>query len=384
MQGSSKLTLLIRHLRTPGEAHDLSLVVLDRLQHMAGVGFFIFENTKINLPHLEGVWLRTIRDYLQSIQGSLQITHVKLQPLQRVDDRYIMDLVLAAGFKKTEIQRINYRRLYLQVLTISDMCNATGDQLAMGIYEGVKSSQQSISLLEEPLQERPGNYTWTIWRRFLKTLARDRRHLNNPLGPWDPIYPTRRNWPNYYSPSREFLYRAVRQKYTVHRWIRPTVYSFFEVDIDSDLPDDIIPVDIQDIADGWQISNVRFRYPIPPVPEPVQTFQEYVESRPDYESLLLLRHELLGGDIFDIGKHLKNLDNIILVSDGGALAQYGSYGWVLGTKDGKRLAQGSGAAFGFDPRSYRAEGYGAKAGTLFILLALKYCLAFIFHVARSL
>ena len=186
-------------------------------------------------------------------------------------------------------------------------------------------------------------------------------------------YATRRNWPNYYSPSRDFLYRSTVRQYTVHRRIRRSVYSFFEVDLDNDLPEDIVPVDITDIADGWRISRPRVLHPIDPEPHPVQTFNEYIASRPDYEALLLLRYELLGGDIFEIGTMLQNLDDIILVSDGGAFAEYGSYGWVLGTKEGTCLAQGSGAAFGYDPRSYRAEGYGAKAGTLFILLALKYC-----------
>jgi hypothetical protein len=64
---------------------------------------------------------------------------------------------------------------------------------------------------------------------------------------------------------------------------------------------------------------------------------------------------------------------IIVVSDGGAVQNYGSFGWVIGHKDGRRLAQGSGSAFGFDPKSYWAEGYGAKACHLFILHCFKYC-----------
>jgi hypothetical protein len=61
------------------------------------------------------------------------------------------------------------------------------------------------------------------------------------------------------------------------------------------------------------------------------------------------------------------------VSDGGAVHNCGSFGWVIGHKDGRRLAQGSGSVFGFDPRSYRAEGHGAKASHLFILHCFRYC-----------
>jgi hypothetical protein len=52
---------------------------------------------------------------------------------------------------------------------------------------------------------------------------------------------------------------------------------------------------------------------------------------------------------------------------------YGSFGWVVSTKEGNRLATGSGSVFGSDPRSYRAEGQGAKAGTLFIIHCFWYC-----------
>jgi hypothetical protein len=59
--------------------------------------------------------------------------------------------------------------------------------------------------------------------------------------------------------------------------------------------------------------------------------------------------------------------------DGGAMDDYGSFGWVVSTKEGDRLATGSGSVFGSDPRSYRAEGHGAKAGTLFIIHCFRYC-----------
>jgi hypothetical protein len=65
------------------------------------------------------------------------------------------------------------------------------------------------------------------------------------------------------------------------------------------------------------------------------------------------------------------LSEIILVSDGGAVA--GSYGWVVSTKEGTKIAQGSGSVFGCNPQSYRAEGYGAKAGTLFLIHCFTYC-----------
>jgi hypothetical protein len=139
------------------------------------------------------------------------------------------------------------------------------------------------------------------------------------------------------------------------------------------LPDDAVPVDISDIDEGW--------YMFTPLVTTVATrdliafpsFSEYVQSLPDHESLLLQRVELCCASIFDVCEKLQALSEIILVSDGGAVDDYGLYGWVVGNLDGDRIAKGSGSVFGCDPRSYRAGGHGAKTGMLFLIHCFRYC-----------
>ena len=82
-QGAGKLILLLRHLRTPGQPNDLLSIVLDRFQYMAGVGFNIMMETSTKLPHLEGIWIPSVRDYLGTINGSVQIADMRIQPLER-------------------------------------------------------------------------------------------------------------------------------------------------------------------------------------------------------------------------------------------------------------------------------------------------------------
>jgi hypothetical protein len=184
-QGAGKLLLLLRHLRTPGQPQNLSHIVLDRFQYNAGVGYHILENTQLHLPHLEGVWIPTVREYLTDINGSLQISTATIQPLQRQGDKYIMDLVLASNlFKARDMKFLNYCRLYLQVLTLSDMYNAQGNALAVGIYDGYPSHTQSWSTLLEPFQERPNSQVWSLRRRFLWHITIDGCWAYDPLGPW--------------------------------------------------------------------------------------------------------------------------------------------------------------------------------------------------------
>jgi hypothetical protein len=74
-----------------------------------------------------------------------------------------MDVVLASRlFKPWEIKFINYCRLYLQLLLLSDKYNAQGNALAMGIYNGYRSVSQSRSVLLDPLQEGPSKVTWSL------------------------------------------------------------------------------------------------------------------------------------------------------------------------------------------------------------------------------
>lgn len=150
-----------------------------------GVGFNILQDTQPLLPHLEGIWIPTARQYLRDISGSIQIAGMTVQELDRHGDQYIMDVVLASNrFALAEVKFVNYCRLFLQVLTISDLCNASGTELAEGILAGYRHVSQSWSSLHEPFQERPNNQVWGLWRRFLKLICYDKDQLNRPLGPW--------------------------------------------------------------------------------------------------------------------------------------------------------------------------------------------------------
>jgi hypothetical protein len=59
--------------------------------------------------------------------------------------------------------------------------------------------------------------------------------------------------------------------------------------------------------------------------------------------------------------------SILLASDGSAVPGRGSFGWVVQI-GGRIIARGKGPAYGNDPHSFRAEGYGMGSGLLFLLL----------------
>ena len=131
---------------------------------MAGVSYHILEFPKWPLPHLEGIWIPGVQEFLSSINGSLQSANAFVQAPQHIGDQFLMDMILAQQtFSPKEIQHFNYCQLYLQVVTLADICNARGTNLAIGIQSGHYSDSQSQSTLHNPAQEGPGKQSWAIW-----------------------------------------------------------------------------------------------------------------------------------------------------------------------------------------------------------------------------
>jgi hypothetical protein len=166
-QGIGQLEFLIRHLRSPGMVGTLLFNVLGWFQFNAGVSYCILHNPSTLLPHLEGRWLVSLRDFLRGIHGSLNFADSQIQPAQRSNDVYIMDVALAATFSKPELRNINLCRLFYNALTLSDLTNATGTRLSPGISDGTILHSQSKPTGPRVKQPAPDSRAWSSWRKLL-------------------------------------------------------------------------------------------------------------------------------------------------------------------------------------------------------------------------
>ncbi len=174
--------------------------ILCWFQFCAGVSYPVFLQPERQLPHLEGHWLVCIRNFLAHIDGALELTATHIQPLQRTGDSFLMDRACNSGlFTAAELKRLNYCRLYLNVLTLSDVTDAKGNRFSPGILDGTRSVQQSSSKGPAAKQERPSDATWALWRRLLHIFGK-KNQLSPPLGPWLSSGPAlRRDWPLIHS-----------------------------------------------------------------------------------------------------------------------------------------------------------------------------------------
>jgi hypothetical protein len=139
-QGIGQIQSFIKHWRSSTQPGQLLRIAVSWTQYVAGTGVSFLTDISSPLPHLESKWLASLRTFLSTISGSIEVDDNIVQPLQRLHDCYLMDTVVSAShFSPKQIRLIHYCCLYLQVLTLSDITLANGISLDPAIYNGTRS-----------------------------------------------------------------------------------------------------------------------------------------------------------------------------------------------------------------------------------------------------
>jgi hypothetical protein len=134
-QGIGQIQLFLKHWRCSTQPGQLLRIAVSWTQYAAGTGALFLSDVSTPLPHLESKWLQSLRQFLFSINGSIQLDNAYIQPLQRLHDCYLMDSVVTnPTFTPKQIRLIHYCRLYLQVITLSDITLANGVSLDLAMY----------------------------------------------------------------------------------------------------------------------------------------------------------------------------------------------------------------------------------------------------------
>jgi hypothetical protein len=66
------------------------------VQYAVGTGVSFLINLTTDLPHTESKWLKSLRYYLFTINGTIELDTNIIQPLQHIHGCYLMDAVLAS------------------------------------------------------------------------------------------------------------------------------------------------------------------------------------------------------------------------------------------------------------------------------------------------
>jgi hypothetical protein len=188
MQGSGQLQFFLRYWRTAPSTQEGQLLRISVawLQAATGASFSVFHDVRTPITYSDSLW--------HSPNNVPQTA--------RENDSFNMDLILASTwFHAREIKVLNWCRLYLQAVFISDLVNVQGTPIDVYMHKGeVGNDKSSITLTHQFVQDRPSDWSWTLWRKAYLLWSTEHGKLRTPLGSLchHPTGPHRRVWPSHY------------------------------------------------------------------------------------------------------------------------------------------------------------------------------------------
>ena len=278
-------------------------------------------------------------------------------------------------FTTSQVRQINCCRIFLCVTLLSDITTTCGRYVQASCLKGDKTHSSNWPTVRYPRQERPDKTAWALWRKavHLSYLRDDKRTLRRPLKKWERAEYYHHQWQWHY--GQDDLYKCDRTSGKILRYpfittLRRQFHFATEGTDVNQLPMQCFPVEA--ILHSRHIS-VSFHqiYPFPSRPAGNRP-ENLCHFRMELHSSLqrLVDHAELLVSEERVSHGLSQNQPLRLASDGGAFPGRASFGWVIQLGN-TRIARGKGPAYGDDPRSFRAEGYGMASALVYLSLLLQ-------------
>lgn len=267
--------------------------------------------------------------------------------LERIGDEYIMEVMsnITPRLLANQLRQIFNWRLYYQVNTLSDLCNAKGDQI-LDIYLKHPTANNvnqirtdRISKLKWPIQSPPeSTKSFKLWVRSLRIcfLHESGSKIRKPLGPWtassnDPSS----HWDGYMSADHTTFISRSSNSLTVHSnklsyTPGTTIFSReAEQTPISTIPSKFFPIDNDRKRCDQTIkvlhSNRDMQFHQPNIVSSYEEVQIAIFNSPSWQRHLLQHFRIHG--LEHLQQCLSSMDTkVYLVSDGGLKDQKGSFG----------------------------------------------------------
>lgn len=165
----TKLETVISHLRAETELGTSLIININYIQLLSGIGKPIFQSQQ-DISYVPMNWLLHIREFLIETKATLEIRNLWLPKVQRQNDRFLMTEFRNMKATKAELIILNNWRIYYKVILLSDICFASGKGIQPIFMEYNHSTlkRQSSSLLNWPIQGKPDENSFKIWKQYLK------------------------------------------------------------------------------------------------------------------------------------------------------------------------------------------------------------------------
>lgn len=172
VQSEGQILLFIKHWRTSTTVSNMLRICVSWAQWQAGTSVSLLADATMRLPQVEGRWLQSLRQALAYSHSHLQLDQDFIPEIERLNDRYIMDIAMESGeFNADDLRLLNYCRLYLHVVTVSDITDATGSYIMPEMFDCIRPRWFNPTTITV-LQQRPSRFQCHFqWKRLCRIIS---------------------------------------------------------------------------------------------------------------------------------------------------------------------------------------------------------------------
>ena len=292
-QGIAQIKYFLRHWPLQSTVGKLFQSSSSWFHLTTGMSFSILDRAHVPLPHLESKWLASLRNFLATVNASIEVNDPHIPPRQREGDEYLMDMIVKANvFTNAEICKLNYCRLYLQVVTLSDISKPNGEELDTSMLDGAPSLMSATTKLVKVNQDRPSEKEWKLWKRANSLWSDLGGRLLYPMTEWLCSVQDQRQQHFAYVHQQTLFLRSNDNTYHKYRATQQSKYrmSSRRPCTIHQLPPQARPVEVTPTDDGmWQLHGTYHQVRLLPVhpSSTIATFEQYVMSLSPWEIELL-------------------------------------------------------------------------------------------------
>jgi len=182
---------------------------LENIQVELGLTHLFLNYSHKTYGHLiPRTWMTSLWEFISEYKLRIQGWKHDFLPT-RDNDISIIESFTKKGFSNDDLRQLNNCRVYLQVYSLSDICNAKGDQITRKAIEGQKDLHRPSTLVWKQIK-RPTPRAFLLWKQALFAtfcVSDTSTTLSQPLGPWR--LPPRQQWQWFFDPHTNTLFRRI-------------------------------------------------------------------------------------------------------------------------------------------------------------------------------
>jgi hypothetical protein len=210
-----QLAATAEHLSRPGITGDLLWANFEQLRIESGLPSHLDGDWQLGVSkqYLTDCWLKSLLCFCEEQDLSFRDPCGKLEP-RTSRDRYLMEAFMNYGYRNAELRKLNFCRMHLKVITLSDIVSADLSRVEKWAWKG--DSSMSTRNFEWPASPpRIPKSFWTLWQQALEKCFLQPnspgRTIRVDLGTWLPTAFDEWQW--WYCSEEDRLYTTVESRH---------------------------------------------------------------------------------------------------------------------------------------------------------------------------